>query len=1727
MASVEQAQEIVRRLTRKYGYLDEGMMSDIEKWKPEYRREIDENWLAMENTAAQSIKTLAKQIYGSGARFVFELLQNAEDNNFSKTAEDPYISFKVYKNRIVVECNEDGFNERDLGAICAVGQSTKSSSYGYIGAKGIGFKSVFIAAWKVHIQSGNFSFEFRHKRDDPGLGMVRPIWVPTDERLEGPLTRMTLYFHDEGDPDELQRLKSIIFKQLDDLQQTSLLFLKKLQRVKIVFHGNDGRIKTSKEFLKHQVDKYRVALYTKSSTKGHKATKKSQIYHITTLKAHGIARSDNRDISNKDEVETSSTTAEVVLAFPLTAEFQPLVNTKKKQEIFAFLPVRESDYKFLIHSDFDTSANRQDIIITSRRNENLLDWIAQAFLNAIKQFCEHSSLCYEWPLFLPNTAGASESFWASLNSKIQTLVMASPILKSRHRQELRVITDVFCLTKDATYGDGKPILDDPIRDPFISPKYSGPPMVILMSYGLQTFSVNHFLALMEKDLGSPYPTLQGVMMNEDWHSALANFLCSWFDSNIRKADRLRTLPIIPLRDGKWTSAKMGPVYLPMTKGVVIPENLNMRVIHPAATSNTARQRLFKHLGVSEADVVTVRAAVLRECTTLGLFGVSIVHSKPYLHYLYVTHQPEMSAKTELQQIVVKNDQEISRRPHETDVYLPGKTHPFSPESLLVPNGAAPGFSIDYVHATYMENIPEKPTQDHPSWEKWLFDFVGIRERLRLVNHNGESLSEPVLYVHEHLPEKFLGLLKYLWRSASSSVKRNEILRRNIKALSARRLCRVSDDILLGGTWLPFKNLCDHVSLYMEFPEHFPFLKIDNKSSDDKFSLEWSFLAECFEVGKKENLVFYMDILRYIQKSYPDAADVSVSQGQKIFDLYSAIYAKLTLSRNQAVDQNTIKNFFAEDKIYVPGDGDSVWAPSSECLWLAPPDMISKSSLRSLYLRILGEDQLENIERFFQRIVEIPSASLPDIVAELEMLRDMDCFGFERINPLYEYLAELSLPKASLRGAFGAKQLIYAKSRGEWRWCKISDCLWSSTVEIRGKVTLDSDYEPLKNFFVEMLGVTSLTLEMLYDELKQTSPQSDINDIKVTLISFSSRLQNSSTPLDPQPILDANIFPVRYSNGEVVLRSAKVDFAIPDRDHLSTKFKEKIAMLDFELEDIHRLKPFFEWTKLHGRYLSSCVEEGTSVSDNGRPISKESRDLKLKAYYILRLAATFSSPRYLADPSGFYQLLRTMKTMETHRISSILTVSQNNEKVFVEDVVGSEHIEHTSSGLTIYVPQKRRAQEICFCSALPEKLAKWIMTDPVTNISATVGSEIASTLAIIFTCNRSTLGEICNRHGIIQIELSNKDIEDEDEEEEDDSYLEEEEDQIQQQPHGQNQEQRHGQSPQTDKLALSEETSSEQQPTSSHSSTNTSLSLMSERLIETVIRRSHLASHSPQAEQGQENMPSYRQRPVEHLGYPSSPDLNVVSVENRENLASAGPFDETQYGVLLERVVAAAQSATFPARGSSGTIDLIAFLPDQLRGGTYESFERLGMITRVGSAYQLERDKKVGAAGELFVFELLSTLQLPRWSNENWQSTIRGYVRAHPSYHNLANWRGRETADLVYDDTEGQFTNTLIGCGYLNHDQWNNARPKYYIEVKTTTGSRETPFYMSNSQYERMRRTHATPNCSEIYMVLRVFWLNSDNIGMCVYTDPEQLRQDGRLLFTAQTWSVTPNMESEE
>lgn len=243
------------------------------------------------------------------------------------------MSFHVYSDRIVVECNEDGFTLQNLTAICAVGQSSKSTTHGYIGAKGIGFKSVFIAAWKVHVQSGHFSFDFKHKKGDSGLGMVVPIWHETSETLPSPMTRMTLYLHETKGAEHLNDIRKTVFEQLSSLQETSLLFLRKLKKINVSFYDANDHQASSKLFQCDKGNDQNVRLETVHTTHSGATKKDTKRFHVTTHLATGLSASESRGAAPE---------AEVILAFPLTHDLKPLL---EKQELFAFLPVRKSEFE--------------------------------------------------------------------------------------------------------------------------------------------------------------------------------------------------------------------------------------------------------------------------------------------------------------------------------------------------------------------------------------------------------------------------------------------------------------------------------------------------------------------------------------------------------------------------------------------------------------------------------------------------------------------------------------------------------------------------------------------------------------------------------------------------------------------------------------------------------------------------------------------------------------------------------------------------------------------------------------------------------------------------------------------------------------------------------------------------------------------------------------------------------------------------------------------------------------------------------------------------------------------------------------------------------------------------------------------------------------------------------------------------------------------------------------
>lgn len=112
---------------------------------------------------------------------------------------------------------------------------TKKNIIGYVGEKGIGFKSVFKMARKVHIQSGSFSFAFEYDPDgvDSGLGMVTPLLADYLDLPPKVNTRMILDLQAGCD-------KKALRKEFDNLPETLLLFLRKLRILKLRIRQANG-----------------------------------------------------------------------------------------------------------------------------------------------------------------------------------------------------------------------------------------------------------------------------------------------------------------------------------------------------------------------------------------------------------------------------------------------------------------------------------------------------------------------------------------------------------------------------------------------------------------------------------------------------------------------------------------------------------------------------------------------------------------------------------------------------------------------------------------------------------------------------------------------------------------------------------------------------------------------------------------------------------------------------------------------------------------------------------------------------------------------------------------------------------------------------------------------------------------------------------------------------------------------------------------------------------------------------------------------------------------------------------------------------------------------------------------------------------------------------------------------------------------------------------------------
>ncbi|KAK8939439.1 hypothetical protein KSP40_PGU008498 [Platanthera guangdongensis] len=511
----------------------------------------------------RALNCLSRELYSQDSHIILELIQNADDNCYPENIE-PTLVFILQDNGVIVLNNELGFSAQNMRALCDIGSSTKKGSSGYIGQKGIGFKSVFRVTDAPEIHSNGFHVKF--DINEGQIGFVLPTIVPpcNIDFFSRQVLCDTDQLHDTSwntcivlpFKSELKSGKGMnpILSMFSDIHPHLLLFLQRLQCIK----------------YKNMISNELVILRRESNENG-----------IVTVSL-GKDKMSWLLISRNLEptlIRPDVQTTKITLAFPLeeseNAKYKAHLN---HQHVFAFLPLRKYGLKFILQGDFILPSSREEVDRNSAWNQWLLTRMPDLFVSAEKSFCA-------LPCFHENLGKAVTEFM----SFVPLMGEVYGFFSDLPRMILKELRKSNCLLLDGSCEEWAPpcrVLrncDDQIRN-FLTGSLLQ--QHLGLGYLHRDIVLHDSLAreLGVQDYGPEFLVgLQSSICNSDWSRSLdlewfscwLNALCISFSFNASKyftpanaemevnlIRKLKNIPFIPLSDGSHVSVSEGPVWLP-------------------------------------------------------------------------------------------------------------------------------------------------------------------------------------------------------------------------------------------------------------------------------------------------------------------------------------------------------------------------------------------------------------------------------------------------------------------------------------------------------------------------------------------------------------------------------------------------------------------------------------------------------------------------------------------------------------------------------------------------------------------------------------------------------------------------------------------------------------------------------------------------------------------------------------------------------------------------------------------------------------------------------------------------------------------------------------------------------------------------------------------------------------------------------------------------------------
>lgn len=309
---------------------------------------------------ANLLDTVSSDIYSESQRFIFELIQNADDAALTDSNE---IHFDFHPYTLIVSHKGKYFDEPDIYAITNAGKGTKGSDATKTGYKGIGFKSVFGKSNRVTILSDVYSFRFDRNlisQSFDGIKMpwqIIPIWGDSiDFQDDININSLKDEFNVSTiiELDNSQSLKN----ELNELLSNGkiLLFLRKITKITI---SSNGKLDYT---IEKQINNFEESY---NEVKLLKNDNDLSRWIVTTFDKILIDDETQKALKQDDKTPPKLKEAKFTeISFAAKIENGKIKGIKGEESLmFAYLPIKKNDFEFpfLVNGNFLTNASREGI----------------------------------------------------------------------------------------------------------------------------------------------------------------------------------------------------------------------------------------------------------------------------------------------------------------------------------------------------------------------------------------------------------------------------------------------------------------------------------------------------------------------------------------------------------------------------------------------------------------------------------------------------------------------------------------------------------------------------------------------------------------------------------------------------------------------------------------------------------------------------------------------------------------------------------------------------------------------------------------------------------------------------------------------------------------------------------------------------------------------------------------------------------------------------------------------------------------------------------------------------------------------------------------------------------------------------------------------------------------------------------------------------------------------